>query len=99
MPKVNRVICPGDTRFEWINGELFVLMEQMHEDACWVKADLMHDIREAGAEIKGEPDVFIVERNEGKADKVHAVLEVIVFAGGDTLFYIDPEAMTTECDD
>lgn len=92
--KLDRTICDNGLRFEWVGRELFIVKEQMHEDACWVKSDLMHDIREAGEHIKGEPDdIYIIERDE-KGDKHHKVIEVVVFPGGDTLFYIDPDALS-----
>jgi hypothetical protein len=83
----------GDKRFEWRGEDLFVVMEHMHEDACWLKADLMEEIRAAAPDTDADATVYIIERDE-KGDKIHKAIEVVTFIGGDVLCYLDPEAIT-----
>jgi hypothetical protein len=76
-------------KFHWNGSTLHVLGEAFDGDTCWIRSDLMQEIREATPETTDEVMVFIINRTD-RGDEVSLVEELVIIPGGDALCYLAP---------
>ena len=84
-------VCANGRRFEWRNGELFVVSTCDHKDTAWIDSGLMDEIRESCPPCVTSENfpVFIIVRGPD-GDRIMAVETPITFAGGDVLCFVKP---------
>lgn len=82
-------VCQGK-KFEWRNGELFVVSDSVCVDTAWIDSYTVEQIKEAAPDDGLERfPVFVIQRLVS-GDLVFTSKEFVTFAGGDVLCFIEP---------
>lgn len=79
-------------KYEWRNGELFLVSDSVSKDTAWVDSFTMEQVRAESpfaASDRNNPSVFIIQRLLS-GDRVFEVTDTVTFSGGDVLCFIKP---------